>query len=88
MIKNGHFYAPSIKAGNSAYGWCTDDSCGTCSSPSGDMCNSFDVVRYNIPSGAGPGQGGSSNDRVGGSGGAWTDGDNVKDGGTSGGSGV
>ena len=88
VIKNGHFYAPSIKAGNSAYGWCTDDSCGTCSSPNGDMCNSFDVIRYSIPSGAGPGQGGSSNDRAGGSGGAWNDGDNVKDGGTSGGSGV
>ena len=88
VIKNGHFYAPSTKAGNSAYGWCTDDSCGTCSSPSGDMCNSFDVIRYNIPSGAGPGQGGSSNDTPGGSGGAWNDGDNVRDGGTSGGSGV
>ena len=88
VIKNGYFYAPSTKAGNSAYGWCTDDSCGTCSSPNGDICNSFDVIRYNIPSGAGPGQGGSSNDRPGGSGGAWNDGSNVRDGGTSGGSGV
>ena len=32
--------------------------------------------------------GGSSNDRNGGSGTSWNDGDNVKDGGTSGGSGV
>lgn len=88
VIKNGYFYIPSSKEGNSAYGWCTDDSCGTCSSPSGDMCNSFDVIRYSIPSGAGPGQGGSSNDRAGGSGGAWNDGANVRDGGTSGGSGV
>ena len=31
----------------SAYGWCTDDSCGTCTSPNGDICNGFDVKRYN-----------------------------------------
>ena len=84
----GYFYVPGNKAGNSAYGWCTDDSCGTCSSPSGDMCNSFDITRYTLPSGAGPGTGGSSNDRNGGNGTSWNNGSNVKDGGAAGGSGV
>ena len=84
----GYFYVPGNKVGNSAYGWCTDDSCGTCSSPSGDMCNSFDITRYTLPSGSGPGTGGSSNDRNGGNGTSWNNGSNVKDGGAAGGSGV
>lgn len=81
----GYFYVPGIKAGNSAYGWCTDDSCGTCSSPNGDTCNSFDMIRYNLPSGSGPGSGGAGG---GGGGTAWNNGSNVKDGGAAGGSGV
>ena len=84
----GYFYVPGSKAGNSAYGWCTDDSCGTCSSPSGDMCNSFDITRYTLPPGSGPGTGGSSNDRNGGNGTSWNNGSNVRDGGAAGGSGV
>ena len=83
----GYFYVPGSKAGDSAYGWCTDDSCGTCSSPSGDMCNSFDITRYTLPPGSGPGTGGSSNDRNGGNGTSWNNGSNVKDGGAAGGSG-
>ena len=69
-------------------GGATDDSCGTCSSPSGDMCNSFDITRYTLPPGAGPGTGGSSNDQTGGSGISWNNGSNVRDGGAAGGSGV
>ena len=84
----GYFYVPGNKAGNSAYGWCTDDSCGTCSSPSGDNCNSFDITRYTLPPGSGPGTGGSSDDRNGGNGTSWNNGSNVKDGGAAGGSGL
>ena len=81
----GYFYVPGIKAGNSVYGWCSDDSCGTCSSPNGDTCNSFDMIRYNLPSGSGPGSGGAGG---GGGGTAWNNGSNVKDGGAAGGSGL
>ena len=91
IYASGHFYVPGNKAGNSAYGWCTDDSCGTCSSPNGDNCNSFDVTRYNVSCGTnkcGPGSGGSSNDVPGGNGTFWGDGSNLDNGGNAGGSGV
>ena len=91
IYAGGYFYVPGNKAGNSAYGWCTDDSCGTCSSPNGDMCNSFDVTRYNVTCGTskcGPGSGGSSNDIPGGYGTFWNDGSNLDNGGNAGGSGV
>ena len=81
----GYFYIPTNKVGNSAYGWCTDDSCGTCSSPNGDTCNSFNITRYTLPSGSGPGSGGAGG---GGNGTSWNNGSNVKDGGAAGGSGL
>ena len=41
--KAGQFRSPS------PYGWhVNDSSCGTASPPSGDHCNSFDVIRYSI----------------------------------------
>ena len=44
----------------SVYGWCNNDDCGTCASPSGDVCNGFDVKRYDyaVTSGGGAGGGG------------------------------
>ena len=44
----------------SVYGWCNNDDCGTCSSPYGDVCNGFDVKRYDyaVTSGGGAGGGG------------------------------
>ena len=78
-----------VEAGNSAYGWCTDDACGTCSSPNGDICNSFNVTRYNVTCGTskcGPGSGGSSNDVPGGL--ELFDGSNLDNGGNAGGSGL
>ena len=91
IYAGGYFYVPGNKAGNSAYGWCTDDACGTCSSPNGDICNSFNVTRYNVTCGTskcGPGSGGSSNDVPGGYGTFWNDGSNLDNGGNAGGSGL
>ena len=43
---NGYTYEASTYRG-SIYGWAADGStCGQQSSPSGDMCNSFDIIRY------------------------------------------
>lgn len=44
----------------SVYGWCNNDDCGTCASPFGDVCNGFDVKRYDyaVTSGGGAGGGG------------------------------
>lgn len=57
-IAGGYAYIWGTHRG-SVYGWCNNNDCGTCSSPSGDMCNGFDVVRYDYTaSGGGDGAGG------------------------------
>jgi hypothetical protein len=46
ITKDGWTYEPSTHRG-SVYGWASDGvTCGQQSSPSGDVCNSFDVIRY------------------------------------------
>tara|TARA_Y100000289_G_scaffold24079_1_gene23438 strand:+ start:2048 stop:6436 length:4389 start_codon:yes stop_codon:yes gene_type:complete len=46
IIVGNYGYKWGTYRSNSAYGWKTDDTCGTGSSGQGDYCNSFDVKRY------------------------------------------
>jgi len=49
VVIGQYAYRGGTKRGESPYGWNVDDTtCGTASSPSGDHCNSFDVIRYSI----------------------------------------
>jgi len=57
IIVGNYAYNWSTHRG-STYGWCYDESCGTCASGDGDFGNSFDVVRYNYTTTTGGGAGG------------------------------
>ena len=46
IIVGTYAYTWGTYRSNSAYGWKTDNSCGTGSSGQGDYCNGFDVKRY------------------------------------------
>ena len=46
IIVGNYGYKWGTYRSNSAYGWKTDDTCGTGSSGQGDYCNGFDVKRY------------------------------------------
>ena len=46
IIVGNYAYTWGTYRSNSAYGWKTDDTCGTGSSGAGDYCNGFDVKRY------------------------------------------
>lgn len=68
MIVGNYAYTWGTYRSPSSYGWCSDDSCGTCTSPNGDFCNGFDVVRYDYTTTTGGGAGGGG--YFGGAGGA------------------
>ena len=46
IIVGNYAYTWGTYRSNSAYGWKTDDTCGTGASNAGDYCNGFDVKRY------------------------------------------
>ena len=68
QVVGNYAYTWGTYRSTSEYGWCSDDSCGTCTSPNGDYCNGFDVVRYDYTTTTGGGAGGGG--YFGGAGGA------------------
>ena len=55
LLVGNIFYVPEAYVGESPYGWCSSDACGTCSSPFGDHANGFNMSRYNYVSKTEPG---------------------------------
>ena len=84
IIEGGYRWTPGTKRGESPYGWCSDDTCGACTAPSGDHCNSFDVTRSTVLDG--PAGGGGGGGTPGGAAGSTPSNDQNAQGGSGGGS--
>tara|TARA_B100002019_G_C21274725_1_gene604680 strand:- start:4258 stop:7947 length:3690 start_codon:yes stop_codon:yes gene_type:complete len=84
IVVGGYKYTPGTKRGGSPYGWCSNDTCGVCTAPNGDHCNSFDITRTAILDG--PAGGGGGGGTPGGGAGATPSNDQNAGGGSGGGS--